>query len=146
MIQLGNFTSHSPEETFEFAYKIGEELTAGATFLLSGDLGAGKTVFTKGFAAGLGIDPADVASPTFTLINEHKGRLRLYHIDLYRLEPSDDTWYGLGLDEIISDPNSVVIIEWAERLGSFSVGKAMGINIGIVSESERELIVAETHR
>jgi tRNA threonylcarbamoyladenosine biosynthesis protein TsaE len=139
------FITKSPEETFEFGYRMGEEAHPDTIFLLQGDLGAGKTVFTKGFAAGLGIDPADVASPTFTLINEHKGRLRLYHIDLYRLEPSDDTWYGLGLDEIISDPNSVVIIEWAERLGSFSVGKALDIHIRIVSETEREMILTETH-
>jgi len=139
------FISKSPEETFEFGHRLGEEARPGTIFLLHGDLGAGKTVFTKGFAAGLGIDPADVASPTFTLINEHKGRLRLYHIDLYRLEPSHDTWYGLGLDEIISDANSVVIIEWAERLGSFSVGKALDVHIGIASETERELILTETH-
>ncbi|HZS45697.1 MAG TPA: tRNA (adenosine(37)-N6)-threonylcarbamoyltransferase complex ATPase subunit type 1 TsaE [Blastocatellia bacterium] len=140
------FISKSPEETFEFGYKVGEEVAPGTIFLLTGDLGAGKTVFAKGLAAGLGIDPADVASPTFTLINEHKGRLRLYHIDLYRLEPSSDTWYSLGLDEIISEPNSVVIIEWAERLGNFSVGKATDLSIEIVSESGRRIRLSETYR
>jgi tRNA threonylcarbamoyladenosine biosynthesis protein TsaE len=145
MISVGNFVSHSPEETFEFAYKLGEEINAGSIFLLSGDLGAGKTVFTKGLAAGLGIDPADVASPTFTLINQHDGRLRLVHIDLYRLEGGAEVWYGLGLDEILSDSEAVVVIEWAERLGDFRLGPSTAVEIKIISELERELILSETN-
>jgi len=142
MIPVGNFISNSPEETFEFAYRIGEEATTGSIFLLSGDLGAGKTVFTKGLAAGLGIDPADVASPTFTLINQHDGRLRLIHIDLYRLEGGAEVWYGLGLDEILSDSDSIVVIEWAERLGDFKLGPSHSIDIKIIGESERELQIS----
>ena len=69
------FITRSAEETFDLAYRIGESLEGGEVFLLSGDLGAGKTVFTKGIAAGLEIDPADVTSPTFTLINAHAGSL-----------------------------------------------------------------------
>ena len=143
MIPVGNFISNSPEETFEFAYRIGEEANAGTVFLLSGDLGAGKTVFTKGLAAGLGIDPADVASPTFTLINQHDGRLPLVHIDLYRLEGGAEVWYGLGLDEILSDSNSIVVIEWAERLGDFKLGHSHAVEIKVISEHERELKLSE---
>src|SRR5882757_4858823 len=139
MIPVGKFISHSPEETFEFAYKIGEEINAGSILLLSGDLGAGKTVFTKGLAAGLGIDPADVASPTFTLINQHDGRLRLVHIDLYRLEGGAEVWYGLGLDEILSDSESIVVIEWAERLGDFKLGPFHKVDIKVSGEQDREL-------
>src|SRR5215471_1575810 len=74
--------TRSAQETFQLGVWIGEALRGPAVFLLRGDLGAGKTVFAKGIAAGLGIDPADVTSPSFTLINVHTGRLKLYHIDL----------------------------------------------------------------
>src|SRR5258708_33544630 len=119
MIPIGTYISHSPEDTFEFAYRIGEEIKSGSIFLLSGDLGAGKTVFTKGLASGLGIDPADVASPTFTLINQHDGRMTLVHSDLYRLEGGADGWYGLGLGESLRDQESGVVSECAEGLGRF---------------------------
>jgi tRNA threonylcarbamoyladenosine biosynthesis protein TsaE len=146
MIPIGTYISHSPEETFEFAYRVGEEIKTGTIFLLSGDLGAGKTVFTKGLAAGLGIDPADVASPTFTLINQHDGRLRLVHIDLYRLEGGPEVWYGLGLDEILSDQQSVVVIEWAERVGDFKLGPAYAVDIKVGGENDRELSLSEAAR
>ena len=113
-IFFGEFTTHSPEETFELARSIGERLEGGEIFLLSGELGAGKTVFAKGLAAGLDIDPADVTSPTFTLVNAHEGRLRFYHVDLYRLESGEHR--DLGLEEIFDDERAVTVIEWAERL------------------------------
>ncbi|HEU4391959.1 MAG TPA: tRNA (adenosine(37)-N6)-threonylcarbamoyltransferase complex ATPase subunit type 1 TsaE [Blastocatellia bacterium] len=106
--------THSAEETFELGRTIGEKTEYGAIFLLTGELGAGKTLFTKGLAAGLEIDPADVTSPTFTLVNVHDGRLRLYHVDLYRLESARSR--DIGLDEILEEKNVVVVIEWAERL------------------------------
>src|SRR5436189_1979791 len=106
---LGEFTTHSADETFALARRIGERLKGGEIFLLSGELGAGKTVFAKGLAAGLDIDPSDVTSPTFTLINAHEGRLRFYHIDLYRLE--SDTQFNLGLEEMFEDEKGVVVIE-----------------------------------
>ncbi|HEY6331063.1 MAG TPA: tRNA (adenosine(37)-N6)-threonylcarbamoyltransferase complex ATPase subunit type 1 TsaE, partial [Blastocatellia bacterium] len=83
--------THSPEETFEFAKGFGERLSGGAVILLSGDLGAGKTVFTKGIAAALDIDPSEVTSPSFTLINTHSGRKTLNHVDLYRLDSVTST-------------------------------------------------------
>src|SRR6185369_3056070 len=75
-IPTGHFITHSAEETFELARRIGERATGGEVFLLHGDLGAGKTVFAKGIGAGLAIDPVDVTSPTFTLVNVYEGRLR----------------------------------------------------------------------
>ncbi|HVF90888.1 MAG TPA: tRNA (adenosine(37)-N6)-threonylcarbamoyltransferase complex ATPase subunit type 1 TsaE [Blastocatellia bacterium] len=107
--------TRSEEETFEVGRRTGEQLQVGAVFLLSGDLGAGKTVFAKGLAAGLGLDPADVTSPSFTLINLYEGRLRLYHIDLYRLDQG--ACMDLGLEEILEEESAVTVIEWAERLG-----------------------------
>lgn len=120
-LPTGQFTTRSAEETFELGYSIGESIDAPAVFLLQGDLGAGKTVFAKGLAAGLEIDPADVNSPTFTLVNQHEGRRRFYHLDLYRIEGGADELYALGLDEMVEDPNGVVVIEWPARLGGYSL-------------------------
>src|SRR5215510_8846233 len=107
--------TRSADETFEIGRRIGDTLQAGAVILLTGELGAGKTVLAKGLAAGLGIDESAVTSPSFTLINEHEGRLRLFHIDLYRLDSSATA--GLGLEEILDHKDAVAVIEWAERLG-----------------------------
>jgi tRNA threonylcarbamoyladenosine biosynthesis protein TsaE len=136
----GEYLTHSNEETFELGKKIGAQLESGAIFLLSGDLGAGKTVFAKGVAAGLGIDPVDVTSPTFTLINEYDGRLRLYHIDLYRL--NEGASFELGLEEIFEEKNTVVLIEWAERLGFVPLG-AIGVSIEYLSDDERNITITE---
>ncbi len=138
---MKEFITHSAEETFELAYQIGERLTESAVFLLEGDLGAGKTVFAKGIAAGLDIDPADVNSPTFTLVNVHEGRMRLYHLDLYRLEGAVEEVYALGLDEMLSEANAVVLIEWAERLGVFPIPKATRIQIVDEGDDARRIVM-----
>ena len=102
----------SEEETASEGEALGRSLRAGDVVLLYGDLGAGKTAFVRGLARGLGASDEDVSSPTFTLIQEYRGRLTLYHVDLYRLESreADD----LGLDDLIGG-EGVVAIEWAER-------------------------------
>ena len=85
-LQGGAWTTRSPEQTFEVGRAVGERLSGGEILLLGGPLGAGKTVFVKGLAAGLGCDPEEVSSPSFTLVNRYdEGRLVLYHLDLYRL-------------------------------------------------------------
>jgi tRNA threonylcarbamoyladenosine biosynthesis protein TsaE len=137
----GEFTTHSPEETFELARSIGERLEGGEIFLLRGELGAGKTVFAKGLAAGLGIDPSDVTSPTFTLINAHEGRLRFYHIDLYRLE--SDSRLDLGLEEIFEDKKGVVVIEWAERLSRVPA-HSVTVELTYLSDRERQVVTIES--
>jgi tRNA threonylcarbamoyladenosine biosynthesis protein TsaE len=134
----GEFITRSPDETFDLGRRVGEGLTAKATLLLSGDLGAGKTLFTKGLAAGLGIDPADVTSPSFTLINIFEGRLRLYHIDLYRLDAG--ACRGLGLEEIFEEESAVVVVEWAERLGYAPEG-ATEVHMEYLSDSERRISI-----
>jgi tRNA threonylcarbamoyladenosine biosynthesis protein TsaE len=132
----GEFVTRSAEETFELGRRIGERLNSRAVFLLSGDLGAGKTVFAKGLAEGLDIDSTDVTSPSFTLINVYEGRLRLYHIDLYRLD--EGTCPELGLEEIMDEGRAVIIIEWAERLGFVPDG-ATRVEILYLSGSERKI-------
>lgn len=137
----GEFKTRSADETFELGRRVGEQLNDRAVILLKGDLGAGKTVFAKGVAAGLGIDAADVTSPSFTLINVHDGRLRLYHIDLYRLESSSRV--DLGLEEILEDERGVVMIEWAERL-KFAIESSIEVEISYLSDSERKISVAKS--
>ena len=119
-VPTGTWTSHGPEETFEAGRRVGAHLAGGEVLLLSGTLGAGKTVFTKGLAAGLGLDPLEVSSPSFTLVNRHgEGRLVLYHLDLYRLAEGHSAAHAVELDELLTDENAVIVIEWAERMGRY---------------------------
>jgi tRNA threonylcarbamoyladenosine biosynthesis protein TsaE len=111
---IRQFTTAGEEETRERAARLARELAPGAILLLSGELGAGKTQFVKGLAAGLGIDPDEVTSPTFTLVHEYAGgRLPLVHVDLYRLEQAELD--EIGLDQDVAE-RGVVAIEWPERL------------------------------
>jgi tRNA threonylcarbamoyladenosine biosynthesis protein TsaE len=114
-----------------------------AHVLLYGDLGAGKTAFARGLAAGFGLeDVDDVSSPTFTLINEYRGRVKIYHIDLYRIETG--RLEGLGLDEIFDEPKSAVIVEWAERLGGFQTPGAVQVFLEYVDDNSRRIEIKRT--
>ena len=118
------------------ARQVASTLSAGDVLLLSGQLGAGKTAFVRGLAQGLGIDEDEVSSPTVTLVHEYRGgRLRLYHVDLYRLDraATDD----LGLDEMgVAD--GVLAIEWPDRL-PHGIGPAMRVRIDIVDATTRRI-------
>jgi tRNA threonylcarbamoyladenosine biosynthesis protein TsaE len=140
-IPTGHFVTRSAEETFDLAYSIGEAINEPAVFLLQGDLGVGKTVFAKGVGAGLDIDPAEVNSPTFTIVNRHEGRMRLYHLDLYRIAGGANEVYDLGLEEILAEPGAVVVIEWPERLGAFVILNAYRVDIDDLGGDERSLSV-----
>jgi len=132
--------STSEQETYDFAKKLAQSLAMPAHILLYGDLGAGKTVFAKGLADGFGVvDVDEVSSPTFTLINQYPGRAKIYHIDLYRIETG--MLDGLGLEEIFDDPAAVVIIEWAERLGSFETPGAVRVFLTYVDDHSRRIDV-----
>ena len=111
--------SHNQSETFDLGEDLGRKLSGGEIILLNGPLGAGKTMLVKGIASALGVDQEDVTSPSFTFVNPHPGRLLLYHIDLYRLDEGATAAHAVDLDEILTDENAVVIIEWAERLGHY---------------------------
>lgn len=106
--------SHSVAETEAFGESLARAAAPGWVIGLSGDLGAGKTALVRGFARGLGCT-GRVHSPTFALLNEYEGgRLRLFHLDLYRLNSPDDV-YGAGLDEYLHQPVGVALVEWIER-------------------------------
>lgn len=108
----GSVRTDSEDETAAAGARLAAQVESGDVVLLYGELGAGKTAFVRGLARGLGAPEADVSSPTFTIIQEYTGRLTLFHVDLYRLEPNEVD--DLGLDELVS-ANGVVAIEWAER-------------------------------
>ena len=121
MFDEREFVCKTPEETFDFGEKFGESLRGGELILLSGGLGAGKTLLTKGILYALDYDTREVTSPSFTLVNLYKTKnFDVYHIDLWRLEENSDAAFAVGLDEILEDETAVVIIEWAERLKKFS--------------------------
>ena len=120
------FESFSAEETYALGRKLGEEAKPGAVYCLSGDLGVGKTVFTKGFAVGLGVTDT-VNSPTFTIVQVYNGRLPFYHFDVYRIEEPEemeeigyeDYFYGEG----------ACMIEWAELIEELIPEKAVKVRI-----------------
>ena len=109
--------TQSEEETREAGRVLAGHLGPGDTVLLLGHLGMGKTVFARGLAAGLGVPPDVVRSPTFTLVNPYRGRVPVYHVDLYRIEKESDL-EELGLEEILGG-DGVAVVEWAERLGPY---------------------------
>ncbi|HEY7497945.1 MAG TPA: tRNA (adenosine(37)-N6)-threonylcarbamoyltransferase complex ATPase subunit type 1 TsaE [Vicinamibacterales bacterium] len=126
------------EETVEAGERLADDLAAGDVVLLHGRLGAGKTAFVRGLARGLGADAADVSSPTFTLIQQYdSGRVPLFHVDLYRLEPAEVD--DLGLDELI-DGGGIVAIEWAERWRARPVA-AIDVTIEESGEDRRRITI-----
>jgi tRNA threonylcarbamoyladenosine biosynthesis protein TsaE len=121
---------------------VGARLEGGEILLLSGPLGAGKTIFVKGMCAALGIDEEDVTSPSFTLVNPYAGRLQLYHIDLYRLDEGGSAAHAVDLDDLLSDELAVIVIEWAERMGAYPLpGNVWRISIEGDGDSPRRISI-----
>ena len=132
----GLIPSNSEQETRDIASALARDLAMGSVLLLTGDLGAGKTAFVRGLAAGLGIDPGEVTSPTFTLVHEYRGgRLPLIHVDLYRLDRADLD--EIGLDEDLA-ASGVIAIEWAERL-SRAIKSAITVTIADRGGDQRDI-------
>lgn len=132
--------SHGEKETFDFAFDMAKKTYGGEVITLSGELGAGKTVFSKGFAAGLGIKE-EITSPTFTIMNEYKGeKFTLCHVDAYRLSSGEEA-YAAGLCDYIGAENCVCLIEWAENIMSVLPENAVKIEIKYVDENTREIVV-----
>jgi tRNA threonylcarbamoyladenosine biosynthesis protein TsaE len=131
--------TESPRETFSIGEKVATFLRGGETILLTGDLGAGKTMFAKGVASGLGVDPlTPVVSPTFTLINLYKARIDIVHADLYRLEP--EGIFGLGIEEYM-DNSHIVMVEWADISEGYFKGNLLRIKIEYLEELRRKIIL-----
>ena len=127
--------TRSEAETIELAENLESEKFPNMVICLNGDLGSGKTVFTKGFAGAMGID--EITSPTFTIIKEYLGELPLYHMDVYR---TDGKIEGLGLEEYF-DKGGVTIIEWSEMIEDYLPSERLDINIKITGENSRTIIV-----
>ena len=139
----GNFVSSSPEETFNYGHRIGSRLEGGEILLLSGPLGAGKTILVKGICAALGIDEEEVTSPSFTLVNPYSGRLQLYHIDLYRLDEGASAAHAVDLDELLADERAVIVIEWAERMLNYPLpGNVWRIALSGDGDAPRHILVS----
>ncbi len=128
------FISNSLEDTFLLATHIAKQCNGGEIILLNGDLGAGKTTFTKGFAKAIGITNA-ITSPTFTLMKTYHGRLKLYHFDMYRIIDEGEV-EELGFEDNLGDEEAVCIIEW-NKFSDFH-GKTININIEYLGENQRK--------
>ncbi len=134
--------SNSPEETLALGGKIGGALRGQEIILLCGELGAGKTLLAKGIAAALGIDPNEVVSPSFTLMNRYQGNFLLFHIDLYRLGEKIDN----GLPEIDDHiDEGIIVVEWAQYLNPsyFALKNALDVELKILADTVR-MIKIET--
>ena len=142
-ISTGEWQTHSAEETFNLGKQIGTQLSGGEILLLDGPLGAGKTVFIKGIAAALDVEPEEVTSPSFTLVNPYSGRLPFFHIDLFRLEEGAAAAHAVDLEELLADERAVVVIEWAERLGHYPLPASVWrIAIAGDGESRRHISIS----
>jgi tRNA threonylcarbamoyladenosine biosynthesis protein TsaE len=135
--------SPSLEKTVWLGQELGAQLAKGDVIALIGDLGGGKTWFTKGIGLGLGIDSDTIVSPTFTLVNEYHGTHPLYHIDLYRLTSKTDI-LALGLEEYLTG-DGISVIEWADRWPDELPEGTIQVELRIVNEHTRELRFTGAH-
>lgn len=141
MTKESEFLSCGVADTEALAARIAEGLRGGEVIVLAGELGAGKTAFTKGLAKALGV-PEPVVSPTFTMVKEYRGRsLKLFHFDLYRIEDAEEL-YELGPDEYFAD-DAVTVIEWNKLDFDDFDGKIIEISIDYVSPERRLFRISE---
>jgi tRNA threonylcarbamoyladenosine biosynthesis protein TsaE len=138
------FVCETPQDTFDLGEKIGESLRGGEMILLSGGLGAGKTLFTKGILYALNFDVDEVTSPSFTLVNLYKtDKFDVFHIDLWRIDERTNAALAVGLPEILEDETAVTIIEWSERLQDFEFSDSVyEIEIKGDGDDERQIKIS----
>ena len=143
---IGEYICKSPEATFDLGEKLGVHLQGGEMILLSGGLGAGKTLLTKGILYALNYETDEVTSPSFTLVNLYKAeKFDVFHIDFWRLDENSDVSFAVGLDEILEDETAIVIIEWAERLQKFSFPEKT-FRVKIEGDGDDARKIAISHR
>lgn len=135
------FITSSEEETENIGKELAMSLSKGDSVLLRGNLGAGKTVFSRGFARGLGITEP-VSSPTYTIVQEYElpAGGRLYHLDLYRISGVNAA-LAFGVDEFLDDPQGISLIEWPDRIDGILPENAICVEIEHLSDSERRLTI-----
>lgn len=130
--------TRSPEETRRLGEIIGRAIAGKFTIALTGDLGAGKTVFVQGLARGLSVNPDDpVTSPTYTLINDYPGRIKLLHADLYRLSGAAEL-AGIGFEDVM-DADAVLVVEWADRLPPGELAEDLSIRMVATDDMIRQI-------
>lgn len=136
------FRTHSADETIAMGRLLSNFLEAGQMVILRGDLGAGKTTLMKGIAEGFNAAPKeDVTSPTFTLVHEYRGpEITLFHIDLYRIDTQREL-ETLGIDDLRSEPNSILLVEWGEKFESIVNESSAEIAIERMGEMERVIVL-----
>jgi tRNA threonylcarbamoyladenosine biosynthesis protein TsaE len=138
---MRTLVTRSADATSRAGESIAATLEAGDVVLLTGNLGLGKTVFARGVAVGLGVPPEEVHSPSFALVHQYRGRLPVYHIDLYRIEKDSDL-DELGLEEILGG-EGIALVEWAERLGPYRVGRCVEVTLLDRGGSAREVRIRD---
>ncbi len=133
------FRSGSPEETFRCGERLGKRLEADSVIALIGELGCGKTLFTRGICQGAGVEEKYVNSPTFAFINEYTGKLPVFHMDLYRLNSTDEL-FELGiLDYLLQAKTGIMIVEWAEKIIDVLPGEYLEVRFQVLSDKQRRL-------
>lgn len=132
--------TNSERETHKIAEEIAKKIKDGGVICLFGDIGAGKTTFTKGLAASLGIEKFTVKSPTYTFIRKYKAnKNNLFHIDLYRLQKVDELLLQ-EIEELTDNPSNIVVIEWADRMREHLPKKRIDITLTYRDEFSREIV------
>ena len=130
------YISNSEQETYNIARSLAEQITNNTVICLNGEMGAGKTVFVRGFASFFNI--TDTSSPTFTIVNEYKGTRDIYHFDVYRLSDEDE-FYDIGGEEYFG--KGICIIEWSDNIKEAIPENCIKIYINKLGENEREIII-----
>jgi tRNA threonylcarbamoyladenosine biosynthesis protein TsaE len=136
---MQTYETNHPDETHALGRRLAEGLSAGDCLALTGDLGAGKTVFVRGLAEGLSCDVRLVSSPTYVLVQNYPGRWPLFHIDLYRLGDPTAEFADLGVEEMLE--SGVVVIEWADRAAAVLPHRRTNIRIDVTGETTRRFQV-----
>jgi len=133
-------TTSSPEQTMELGLRLAEMLSPGDIVCLQGDLGAGKTHFTKGMAGFFGVKPEHVSSPTYALVQEYHGsEVTIFHIDAYRLNSVEEA-FGIGLDEVLCG-DGIYIVEWPERISELLPSNHWSVRIVHKGDNQRQIMV-----
>lgn len=135
------FLSNSPTATFNFGRRLGEKLRAGSTIALIGELGSGKTLFTRGICSGLDVATRYVSSPTFVLVNEYRGKYPVFHMDLYRLENVVDGFEIGIMDYLDKADTGVIVVEWAEKILPLLSDSYLQVQFYVLSTRRRRIIL-----